>query len=236
MGKRPDPTISEILQMNDKVLQDFWEHYKKSISKAVKLKISVEDDHSFALLWMSLCHRFHKLKDLEGCKRKVLQLEKELEVVEEEAPMISTGYISCNYIVMSDQEMGLKKKPRKIPTTDEINFEKDPMLQYLWNAFKGSICEAEKSKLNPSKDCQSSILLDCVYQRFNDPKKLDQKIPVAIEISREESEIKELSFSRPLVSKDPSVSTIMLVSSTPWSFDQQQKEDQQNSQQEELHF
>ena len=70
----------------------------------MKTKLSIEDEYTFALVWRSLCHRFHKLKDLREHKRKVHKLE-ELEVGDDKAPVISISSHSYNYLDMSEQEV-----------------------------------------------------------------------------------------------------------------------------------
>jgi hypothetical protein len=74
------------------------------------------------------------------------------EIYEEEVPVISSNYIFCNYKVMSEQEIVLKEQPQKRPTANEINVEKDPILQYFWDGFRGETCEARKNKLDPTED------------------------------------------------------------------------------------
>ena len=44
VGKiRPNPTIFEIIQINDKVLHDVWEHYKERIYHVINSNLSIED-------------------------------------------------------------------------------------------------------------------------------------------------------------------------------------------------
>ena len=70
---RPSPSLMELYSMEDKVLCEFMDSYKESISRADNNNISMDDDSTFWLLWRILCARFHKLKELEE-KNKVLQL------------------------------------------------------------------------------------------------------------------------------------------------------------------
>ena len=57
------------------------------------------------LYWSSLCVRFHKVKNLQEYKKKVSQLEKELEVDDNEALVISSNFISCNYKILDEKEV-----------------------------------------------------------------------------------------------------------------------------------
>lgn len=94
------------------MLHDFWDCCKESISHSVKTNLSIEYDHTYVLLWRSLCARFHKLKELEE-KTRVLQiyekiishLKEEIRVDDYEALVVLFSYISCNYSVLSEQDV-----------------------------------------------------------------------------------------------------------------------------------
>lgn len=197
-GKRPNPTIFEILAMDDKVLHEFWDQYKESISHAIKINKSIEDDHASALLWTSLCARFHRLKECEermhqfqAKRKRILQLKEQLRVDEDEALAAPKFFYSQKFSVLSEQEIEPRKQLRKKPTTKELNGESDHMLQYLWNAFKGSISEVKKNNLSPSKDHKSSLLLKCVHQRYYNLKNHKEETQATTKRGKEKSENKE---------------------------------------------
>ena len=100
---RPDPSLPELYQKNDKVFHKFVNSFKESISWGIQNNISLEDDASPWLLWKSLCTRFHKLKEIQELEEKVSQLKKHLEVDDDEAPILSSHFISCNYLVLSEK-------------------------------------------------------------------------------------------------------------------------------------
>lgn len=77
---RPDPSLLELYQVDDKVIHEFVDSYKEIISQVVKNTISLEDDASSWLLWKSLYMRFHKLKYLQDLEERVSPLKKHLEV------------------------------------------------------------------------------------------------------------------------------------------------------------
>ena len=100
-----DPSLFELYQINDKQLCKFVDSFKERISWGVQINISLEDDASSWLLWKSLCMGFHKLKDLQELEEKVFWLKKHLEVDNDEASVISSHFISCNYLVLSEKEI-----------------------------------------------------------------------------------------------------------------------------------
>lgn len=102
---RPNPSFMEIYLSNDKALHEFMDYYKRSISHVVRTNMSIEDDHNSILLWDSLCYIFHKLKEMQELEEKVFQLMEHLEVDDDEAPVISSHFISCNYLVLGEKEI-----------------------------------------------------------------------------------------------------------------------------------
>lgn len=65
-----DPSLQELYQMDDKVVREFVDSYKESISSTIRNNISKEDDAMSWLLWKNLCLKFHKLKDLQEVEEK----------------------------------------------------------------------------------------------------------------------------------------------------------------------
>ena len=103
---RPDPTLLELCWIDDKVLRDMVDHFKESMSKGMKKKLSFEDDGTSVLIWRSLCGRFHKLKHLQNLEEEVARLKEHLREDDDDKPRIIT--ISPRYLnlfVMSDQEV-----------------------------------------------------------------------------------------------------------------------------------
>ena len=102
---RPDPSLLELCQIDDKVLCDFVDRFRESISKSIQKNISFEDDARSWLLWKGLCRRFHKLKDLQNLEEKVARLKKHLEVDDDEPPVILVSPMYLNLLVINDQEV-----------------------------------------------------------------------------------------------------------------------------------
>ena len=86
---RPNPSLLELYQIDNKVLCDFVDSFKESISWSIQNNISLEDDVMPWLLWKSLCMRYHKLKDLQELEERVSRLKKHIEVDGGEALVIS---------------------------------------------------------------------------------------------------------------------------------------------------
>ena len=68
---RPNPSLLELYQINNKVLCDFVDNFKESISWGIQNNISLEDDVVSWMLWKSLCMRYHKLKDVQEFEERV---------------------------------------------------------------------------------------------------------------------------------------------------------------------
>ena len=172
-GRRPDPSLFELHQMQDSILHDMFDAFKESITRGQEMNLPIEEDHAPIFLWRSVCARYHKLKELEvkkkllqHCEERVSQLSHELKVDERVVPEITHDFASYNFSVLSEEEVQPRKKTRRKPTFKEIEAESDFNLQFLWTAFKQSIAEAEKKRLSLSEDNQSALLLRCVYQRY----------------------------------------------------------------------
>ena len=69
--------------------------------------------------------RFHKLKDLQELEERVSQLRKFLEGDDDEAPVISSHFISCNYSVLSEKGFQIADSEERVSTNNEI-FPQDP--------------------------------------------------------------------------------------------------------------
>ena len=64
---RPSPSLMELYSMEDKVLCEFMDSYKESISRADNNNISMDDDSTFWLLWrILLC----QIPQVERVRRK----------------------------------------------------------------------------------------------------------------------------------------------------------------------
>ncbi len=62
---RPKPTLQELNETTNKLLQELVLLYKESISHAVQKNINIKDDHVFASLWKCVCSKLYKLKDMQ---------------------------------------------------------------------------------------------------------------------------------------------------------------------------
>jgi hypothetical protein len=56
------PIVEEIITIDDRLLQDFWDHYWESITKAIRIGLSIEDEKKYTLLLRILHARFYKIK------------------------------------------------------------------------------------------------------------------------------------------------------------------------------
>lgn len=117
---RPNPSLPELYQMDDKVVHEFVDSYKESVSQDVKNNISIEDDASSWLQWKSLNKRFHKLKDLQELEERVSWLKKHLEMDDDKAPVISSHFISCNYSILSEKGSQIAGNGERVSTNNEI--------------------------------------------------------------------------------------------------------------------
>ena len=62
---RPKPTIHELNEINDKLLQEFLFLYNEIISHAIQKNINIKDDHVSTSLWKCVYSRFYKPKDMQ---------------------------------------------------------------------------------------------------------------------------------------------------------------------------
>ena len=102
---RPDPSLLELCQSDDKVLHDFVDHFKESMSKGMKNNISFEDNVTSLLIWRGLYEIFHKLKHLQNIEEEVAQLKEHLKEDDDEPHIISVSPMYLNLFFMSDQEV-----------------------------------------------------------------------------------------------------------------------------------
>lgn len=184
LGKRPNPTILKILEMDDKVMHNFWDCCKESIIESVKTKKIMEDDHASALLWMSLCARFHKLKELEertnllqAHEERISQLKEELRFDDEDALAISFSFHSCNFPILSEQQIqGVTVQPHEDLIYDQDNIEglvslndKDSLKSFSSQEVESFNFEIIENQLIPASFKEESFQINTQpeYAAFN---------------------------------------------------------------------
>jgi hypothetical protein len=165
-GRRPDPSLIELHHTTDSVLHDMFEAWRESITHGRKMNLRIQEDHVTALLWNSICARYHLLKEVEEKENLLQKLKKELNVDDYEMSEVSQDHVSFNFSVLSEKEVKPRKQIIRRPTIEEINAEEDPSLQFLWEAYKLSLTEGMKKGLSISEDHQSSLLLKHVHQKY----------------------------------------------------------------------
>jgi PP-loop superfamily ATP-utilizing enzyme len=62
---RSKPTLQELNETIDKLLEELIILYKEIISHAIQMNINIEDDHVSTCLWKCVCSRFYNLKDIQ---------------------------------------------------------------------------------------------------------------------------------------------------------------------------
>ena len=81
---RLKPTLQELNEINDKLLQDLVLLFKESISHVVQKNISIKD-YYMSIFWNHICACFQKLRDLQESERKEL---KQVQIVEHKKSLI----------------------------------------------------------------------------------------------------------------------------------------------------
>ena len=75
-GRRPDPSLIELHHTTDSVLHDMFEAWRESITHGRKMNLRIQEDHVTALLWNSICARYHLLKEVEEKENLLQKLKK----------------------------------------------------------------------------------------------------------------------------------------------------------------